>query len=390
MSVASRVRQVAPSPTLALAARTKALVKSGVFIADFTAGEPDFDTPAHIKAVAQAAIQEGFTKYTASSGTPELRQAIVEKLRRDNGLTYQPSQVVVSCGAKHSLYNIFQVLCERGDEVVIPSPYWVSYAEMVRLAEATPVLVQTSADRDFKMTPQELDAAITPRTKALVLNSPSNPVGSVYNRQELRGLSDVLVKRRIWVISDEIYEKITYDGVEAVSIATVESSLLDRALIVNGVSKTYAMTGWRIGYAAGPAEIMSAIDTLQSHATSNPTSISQRAALAAITGDQQCVTEMVAAFRQRRDLMVQRLQQIGLRVIRPSGAFYVFCCIKNVKSTAAEVAQWWLEEAKVAVVPGEGFGNADYVRFSFACGEATIRDGMDRIERLLRSSGSAR
>ncbi len=390
MSVASRVRQVAPSPTLALAARTKALVKSGMSIADFTAGEPDFDTPAHIKAVAQAAIQEGFTKYTASSGTPELRQAIVEKLRRENGLIYQPSQVVVSCGAKHSLYNIFQVLCECGDEVVIPSPYWVSYAEMVRLAEATPVLVQTSADRDFKMTPQELDAAISPRTKALVLNSPSNPVGSVYSRQELRGLADVLAKRRIWVISDEIYEKITYDGVEAVSIATVEPSLLDRAIIVNGVSKTYAMTGWRIGYAAGPVEIMSAIDTLQSHATSNPASISQRAALAAITGDQRCVMDMVAAFRQRRDLMVQRLQQMGLRVIRPSGAFYVFCCIKNVKPTADEVARWWLEEAKVAVVPGEGFGNADYVRFSFACSEAMICDGMDRIERLLRPSGSAR
>ncbi len=355
--------------------------QKGEDVVSFGAGEPDFDTPAPIKSAAIKAIESGFTKYTPSSGIPELKKAVSEKFQRDNGLVYEPGQIIVSCGAKHSLYNIFQVICDEGDEVIIPSPYWVSYIEMVRLAGGVPVIAKTEQKDEFKLKKDRLKEVITDRTVAFVLNSPSNPTGSVYSRSELEGIAEVLINKKVAVISDEIYEKLIYDGERHISFASLGKEAYDLTFVVNGVSKTYAMTGWRIGYLAAPSrELSSAIGRLQDHSTSNPTSFAQKAALEAVKGDQGCVEKMVSEFRTRRDYMVQKVNEIkGISCVNPKGAFYVFCDISGTKMGSFEFAKRLLDEAKVAVIPGEPFGWDTHIRLSFATGIEDIKKGLGRI-----------
>ena len=311
MKLAKRVSDIAESVTLQITSKAKKMVKEGVDVVSFAAGEPDFDTPMQIKAAAMEAIKSGFTKYTPSSGILELREAISKKFKLDNSLDYPASQIVVSNGAKHSLNNVFQALCEEGDEVIIPAPYWLSYPAMVKMAEATPVFVNTSSKNNFKVTEKDLTARITRKTKCFILNSPSNPTGSVYSPDELKIIAKLAVKYNFYVISDEIYEKLIYGNTKHVSIASLGKDIYDRTITINGLSKSYSMTGWRIGYAAGPLDVMKAIANLQSHAASNPASISQKAALAAISGDQKCVEEMRAEFEKRRDLMVSMINAMG-------------------------------------------------------------------------------
>lgn len=388
MKLAKRVSDIAESVTLAITSRAKKMVKEGIDVVNFAAGEPDFDTPMHIKAAAMEAIKSGFTKYTPSSGMVELREAISQKFKKDNGLGYSASQIIVSSGAKHSLNNIFQVLCEAGDEVIIPAPYWLSYPAMVKMAEAAPVFVSTNARNNFKITEDALASKITKKTKCFILNSPSNPTGSVYTTNELKLIAKLAVKHRFYVISDEIYEKLIYGGVKHVSIATLGKDIYGRTITVNGVSKSYSMTGWRIGYAAGPLAIMKAIANLQSHAASNPASISQKAALAAIAGDQRCVEEMRREFEKRRDLMVSRINKTkNISCIKPEGAFYVLCDISKLKLSSTEVANRLLDEAKVAVIPGEPFGDDSVVRFSFAISEGQINKGLDRVGEWIGKNG---
>ena len=388
MKFAKRVSEIAPSATLDITAKAKKMAKDGIDVVNFGAGEPDFDTPEHIKLEAIKAIKEGFTKYTPSSGMPELKEAIAKKLNSDNGLDYAPSQIVVSNGAKHSLYNVFQALCDEGDEVIIPSPYCLSYPEMVRMAGAKPVFVETRQDNNFKLTEKALTAGITKKTKALILNSPSNPTGAVYGADELKFIKAIAVKYNFIVISDEIYEKLVYDGKRHVSIASLGKDICERAVTVNGVSKSYSMTGWRIGYAAGPSWLMDAISNLQSHATSNPASISQRAALAAIIGDQACVENMRQEFEKRRDAMAGRISKIkGLSCPKPEGAFYLFCDISKFKMPSGAFAARLLDEAKVAVVPGAPFGADSHIRLSFATGLENIAKGLERIEEWIDKNG---
>lgn len=380
MVLADRMKEVGASSTLEITAKAKSMKAQGIDIVSFGAGEPDFDTPKNIKEAAIKAINEGFTKYTPAGGTAELKDAVCRKFKNDNKLDYKPSQVVVSCGAKHSIYNAMQVLCQKGDEVIIPSPYWVSYPEMARLAEAKPVFVNTKRQNGFKLTREELKKAITKKTKLLILNSPSNPTGTVYNEKELFSISELAVEKNIYVLSDEIYEKLIYDGARHVSIASFNRKIYDLAITVNGVSKTYSMTGWRIGYLAGPQDVVTAINNLQSHSTSNPTSIAQKAALEAMTGDQGFISTMNAEFKKRRDYTVGQLSAIkGFSPFNPTGAFYVFCEITGTGLGSVELCTRLLNEAKVAVVPGEGFGWDNYVRFSFAISMETIKKGLDRI-----------
>lgn len=380
MGLADRILKVGASATLEITAKAKKMQKEGIDVVSFGAGEPDFDTPRNIKEAAKKAIDEGATKYTPAGGSVELKEAICGKFKTDNNLEYKPSQVIISCGAKHSIYNIIQVLCQKGDEVLIPSPYWVSYPEMARLAEATPVFINTSREKNFKLTERELKRAITKKTKLLILNSPSNPTGAVYSQDELFLISEIAVDKGIYVMSDEIYEKILFDGARHVSIASFNKKIYDRTITVNGVSKTYSMTGWRIGYLAGPQEIATAVDNLQSHSTSNPTSISQKAALEAINGNQDFIAMMTGEFKKRRDYMVERLSEIkGFSPFNPAGAFYVFCEITKTGLNSVELCTRLLNEAKVAVVPGAGFGWDNYVRFSFATSMENIKKGLDRI-----------
>jgi aspartate aminotransferase len=388
MRIANRVLQISPSATLDITSKAKRMIQEGIDVVSFGAGEPDFDTPANIKKEAIKAINEGFTKYTPSSGIQELRAAIAEKFRKDNGLNYAASQIVVSCGAKHSLNNIFQVICNAGDEVIIPSPYWLSYPEMVRMAEAKCVYAKTAPKNNFKMTEKQLNSCITRRTKALVLNSPSNPTGCVYDRSELEFIAKLAVKHKFFVISDEIYEKLVYGGAKHVSIASLGKEIYDLTFTVNGVSKSYSMTGWRIGYTAAPADVMDAIANMQSHATSNPTSISQKAALAALTGDQRFVEEMRREFEKRRDLMVSRVSKMDkISCVKPDGAFYLFCDASKLKLDSLTLARRLLDEAKVAVVPGTPFGAEAYIRLSFATGVKNIEKGLDRIEEWVKKNG---
>ena len=381
MKLAKRVADIGESVTLQITSKAKKMAKEGIDVVNFAAGEPDFDTPDFIKQAAIKAINEGFTKYTPSSGMLELREAIAKKFKQDNGLDYSPAQIVVSNGAKHSLYNIFQAICEKGDEVIISAPYWLSYPAMVNMAEAKNVFVETSAKNGFKVTEKELAAKITPRTKCFVLNSPSNPTGAVYERGELEAIARLAVKHKFFVISDEIYEKLIYDGKKYVSIASLGKDINDLTITVNGVSKSYSMTGWRIGYAAGPLEVMKAIANVQSHATSNPASISQKAALAGLTGDQKFIENMTVEFEKRRDLMVLRINGTkNISCIKPGGAFYVFCDISKFKQGSAKIANRLLDEAKVAVIPGEPFGADSFIRLSFATSMEAIKKGMDRIE----------
>ena len=391
MKLAQRIGRIKPSPTLAITAKANALRAEGRDIIGFGAGEPDFDTPENIKGAAVKAIQDGFTKYTPVGGTDELKDAIIAKMSRDHGLPYNRSQVVVSCGAKHSLYNLIQILCEEGDEVIVPAPYWVSYVDIVLLAGATPVIIDTPEEGGFKLTPELLKKAVTDRTKAIIINSPSNPTGSAYHRSELEALAAVIEPTAMTVISDDIYEKILYDGFEFFSIASVSEAMKKRTVVVNGVSKAYAMTGWRIGYAAGPEEIIAAITKLQSQNTSNPTSIAQKASVEALNGDQSAVAMMVKAFRERRDVIVVALNAIPAISCRlPQVAFYVFPNVSSLYgrsyqgkkiANSSDLAAYLLDEADVAVVPGADFGNDNYIRLSYATSLKLIEEGIKRIEK---------
>ncbi|MDQ7791951.1 MAG: pyridoxal phosphate-dependent aminotransferase [Clostridia bacterium] len=394
MELARRARGISPSPTLTIDTRAKEMKAAGANVINFGVGEPDFDTPEHIKEVAVSALQAGMTKYTAVSGIIELRRVIAKKLQDENGLSYKPEEIIVSVGAKHSLYNAFQVLCQEGDEVILPEPYWVSYLEQIKLCGARPVLVKTTLENGFKLTPDQLRGAITPRSRLLVLNSPSNPTGAVYSRRELEGLADVILTSGIGVISDEIYEKLVYDGKEHVSIASLDPKLKKRTVVINGVSKAYAMTGWRIGYAAAPLRVTKAMTDLQSHSTSNPTSIAQAAAVSALAGDQEALQEMLRKFAERREYILERLTAIdGVQCSRPGGAFYVFPHVgafwgKQYRGTemksGTDLARLLLEERQVALIPGIAFGDDDYIRLSYATDLETIREGLDRIEAVLK------
>jgi len=392
--LSSRARGLKPSPTLAINAKAKSMQAQGIKVVSFGAGEPDFDTPENIKRAAIKAIQEGFTKYTAVGGIDELKDAIIQKLKRDNQLTYKRSEVLVSCGGKHSFYNLAQALFDQGDEVIIPAPYWVSYPPMVLLAGAAPVIIGTREEDNFKITPEGLKRAITPKTKALVLNSPSNPTGSAYTKKDLERIAEIAISSNFFVISDEIYEKIVYEGFEFRSIASLGEEIRKRTIIVHGVAKTYAMTGWRIGYTAGPEEIISAMNNIQSQSTSNPTSISQKASVEALNGSQDEVKKMVSAFAQRRNYIVDRLNEIeGVSCYKPIGAFYVFPNFSHYYgrtyqgkkiNNSTDLADFFLDVAKVAVVPGVEFGADPFERLSYATSMEDIREGIDRIEEALK------
>jgi aspartate aminotransferase len=385
MKLAARVRSLTSSPTLAITSKAKQLKKNGVDVISFGAGEPDFDTPAHIKKKAIQAIEEGFTKYTPSAGTAELKKAIVDKFSRDNNLHYDTSQIVVSNGAKHCLYGILQVICDKDDEVIIPLPYWVSYPQMVKVAGGKPVFVKTSEKNNFKITPEQFEKAIKKKTKALIINSPSNPTGCVYTRAELQSIADIAANYGIYIISDEIYEKLIYDDVEHVSIAALNEKMYSLTFTVNGLSKAYSMTGWRIGYLAGPKEAVAKISNLQDHSTSCPNSIAQAAAVEALTGGDECIDMMKKEFLKRRDYMVKRINSIDkLSVINPQGAFYVFPNISKTGLTSLDFSQRLLDEAQVAVIPGIGFGEDKFIRLSFATSMEQIVKGLDRIENWVK------
>ena len=385
MELSERATILTPSLTLSIDSKAKAMKAEGLDVCGFGAGEPDFDTPAHIKAAAQAAIEMGFTKYTPSSGTPELRQAIADKFKADNGLDYKPSQVIVSNGAKHSCYNAILATCQPGDEVIIPSPYWLSYPEMVRLAGADPVFVQTKEANGWKMTADEMQDAMTPRTKLVIINSPGNPTGAVYTRAELQAIVDVCADEEILILSDEIYEKLTYDGAEHVSVASLPGAA-DLTITINGFSKAYSMTGWRLGYLGAPEPIAKAIDAIQSHSTSNPCSFAQKGALAALKGDQQPVADMRDEFDMRRNYMVNRLAAIaGVSVVKPQGAFYVLVNIGKLGLSSSNFADRLLSKHQVAVVPGVAFGNDATVRLSYATSLDVIKKGLDRFEEFCKT-----
>ena len=380
-ALADRSTTLTPSLTLAIDAKAKKLKADGVDVAGFGAGEPDFDTPQYIKDAAIQAINAGFTKYTPSSGTPELRAAIAEKLKTENGLDYKPSQVIVNCGAKHSCYNAIIATCNPGDEVIIPAPFWLSYPDMVKLAGATPVAVLTSEANGFKLTPDQFRDAMTPATKMIILNSPGNPTGSVYSREELLALAEVALEEEILMLSDEIYEKITYDGATMTSVAGLSKEIYDLTITVNGFSKAFAMTGWRLGYVAAPDAIAAAIDSIQSHSTSNPTSFAQKGALAGLKGDQSFIGEMVKAFTVRREYIYDRLTKIpGITCVKPMGAFYVLPNISHFGLGSENFCTKLLEQQNVACVPGIAFGSDAHMRLSYACSMENITKGLDRIE----------
>ena len=389
IKISKRAAGIQPSPTLAITAKAKKLKAEGKDVVGFGAGEPDFDTPEHIKDAAIAALKAGFTKYTASAGTDDLRAAIAAKLGRENGIEVTPAQVVVSNGAKHSLQNLFSVLLNDGDEVIIPAPYWVSYPEMVKLAGGVPVIVDTLEEDQFRLNAKVLERLASPRTRVLVLCSPSNPTGSMYHEDHLRALLEVVVKKDLVVIADEIYEKLIYGAAKHVSFASLSAEALARTITVNGFSKAYSMTGWRLGYAAGPVEVMKAVDNLQSHAASNPVSFAQKGAVAALTGDQGAVEAMRAEFLKRRDVMVHALRAIpGVTCVEPEGAFYAFPNMSayfgmeingRVLKDSTDFAAALLDEDLVAVVPGADFGAPDHIRLSYATDMGSIVKGLERI-----------
>ncbi|MEI6714342.1 MAG: pyridoxal phosphate-dependent aminotransferase [Verrucomicrobiota bacterium] len=386
MELAERATILTPSLTLSIDSKAKAMKAEGIDVCSFGAGEPDYDTPEHIKAAAMASLDGGFTKYTPSSGTPELRQAIADKFKADNGIDYKPSQIIVSNGAKHSCYNAILATCQPGDEVIIPAPYWLSYPEMVRLAGAEPVFVQTREENDWKMTAEEFESAMTPRTKMVILNSPGNPTGSVYTREELEAIVEVADTEDIFILSDEIYEKLTYDGAEHVSIASLSQTAYNLTITINGFSKAYSMTGWRLGYLGAPEPIAKAIDAIQSHSTSNPCSFAQKGGLAALKGDQTPVEDMRAEFDLRRQYMVNRLRSIArITVVEPKGAFYVLANISQFGLTSSDFADRLLAKHHVAVVPGVAFGDDRTVRFSYATGLDIIKKGLDRLEAFCKT-----
>jgi aspartate aminotransferase len=386
MQLSSRATSLTPSLTLSIDSKAKAMKSEGIDVCSFGAGEPDFDTPEHIKTAAIAALESGFTKYTPSSGIPDLRQAVADKFLIDNGVDYKPSQIIISDGAKHSCYNAIVATCQPGDEVIIPTPYWLSYPEMVRLAGADPVFVYTKEEDGWKLTAEEFENAMTPRTKMIILNSPGNPTGAVYTKEELQALANVAAEEEILILSDEIYEKLVYDDTRHVSIASLGQEYYDLAITVNGFSKSYAMTGWRIGYLGAPEAIAKAIDSIQSHSTSNACSFAQKGALAALRGDQQSVADMRDEFNLRREYMLERLSKMPhLSVVRPNGAFYVLVNISKLGLTSQNFADRLLSKANVAVVPGIAFGDDRTLRFSYATSLDVIKKGMDRFEEFCRT-----
>jgi aspartate aminotransferase len=394
-ALANRTREVSESSTLAVAERAAKLRAQGVDILSFAAGEPDFDTPEFIKKAAVDALAKGFTKYTPSSGIPPLRAAIAAKLKRDQGLAYDPSQVLVSCGAKHAIYNAMHAILDPGDEAVIAAPYWVSYPEMVKTADARPVIVPTREESGFKLDPARFAEAVTPKTRLLVHCSPVNPTGSVYTRAELEALAKIVVDRGLYVISDEVYEKLVFGATPHVSIGSLSPAMAERTILVNSCSKTYSMTGWRIGYAAGPRDVIDGAAKIQSQSTSNPTSIAQYAALAAFQGDASFLDGWIAEYRKRRDVIIRLIRAIpGLSVVEPEGAFYAFPRVsalfgKKSKSrtleTSVDVAEYLIDEARVAVVPGAGFGSDDHIRLSYATSMDKIMEGMARIAKAVQA-----
>ncbi len=393
VTLSSRARNTNPSATLAIASSAKRMKAQGFDVVDFGLGEPDFETPAHVKDAAIQAIREGFTKYTAAGGIDELKEAIITKLKRDNGLSYRRAEVMASCGSKHTLFNIAEVLLEPGDEVIIPAPYWVTYTEQIRLVGGRPVIVQTREEDGFHLSRQVVEPTITPRTKAILVNSPCNPTGAVVPLEQLKAIAALAVERDLLLVSDEAYETLTYDGHAHVSVASLDEEVKRRTIVVNTVSKAYAMTGWRIGYAAGPAEIIKAMGDIQGQTTSNPTSIAQKAAIAALLGPQDDVRAMVAEFDRRRRYLVGRLNAIpGLRCGNPEGAFYLFpnfSAFYGRKSNggpirnSAEMATYLLQNAHVALVPGADFGSDSHLRLSYATPMEAIVKGADRLERAL-------
>jgi aspartate aminotransferase len=396
MPLSHRVTLIKPSPTLAVTALANKLKAEGKDVVGLAAGEPDFDTPQHIKDAAITAIQAGFTKYTAVGGIPSLKNAIINKFKRDNGLEYSAKQILVSVGGKHSIFNLCQAVVNRGDEVICIAPYWVSYTDIALLCEAQPVVVQTGVDQGFKVTPTQLEAAITPKTKLVFLNSPSNPTGAVYTLDELKALGEVLKKYpKVLIATDDMYEHIKLEDYAFVNIVNACPELLPRSIVLNGVSKAYSMTGWRIGYCGGPEAIITAMENVQSQSTSNPTSISQVAAEAALNGDQACITPMVKAFRERHNYVVKRFNDMpGVQCLRAGGAFYAFPHVgraiaalqaKGVLKHATDLAfsQYLLEQHLVAVVPGSAFGSEGYIRISFATSMANLQKALDRIHGAL-------
>ena len=383
--LARRLKKVNPSSTLAITSKAKKLKSEGFDIITLAAGEPDFDTPDFVKNAACDAIKSGFTKYTPTTGIPELKQLICDKFKKDNHLEYAPNQIVVSCGAKHSVFNALLVLVNPGDEVLIPSPYWVSYPEMVNLCEGVCRVIQTSAKNNFKFTVQELSKNINSKTKVLILNSPSNPTGCVYTPDELKEISGLCVKNNIFVISDEIYEKLIYDGLKHSSVASFNKDIYNLTVTVNGLSKSYSMTGWRVGYLGAPLDIAEAISRLQDHSTSNPNSIAQKAGVAALNAPESFFKEILAQFQERRDYCIARLAAMPkITCVIPQGAFYVFCDISKTGLSSKDVANRLLDEKYLSVIPGDGFGADEYIRISFAASLEQLKKGMDRLEEWLK------
>ena len=393
MVLSNKSQTISSSPTLAIDAKAKKMKADGINVIGFGVGEPDFDTPVHIKEAAIKAINEGFTKYTPAAGTLELREAVCRKLKKDNGLDYTASQIVISNGAKHSLMNTFQAILNPGDEVILPSPYWVSYPEMIKLADGVSVILETTEENNFKFKPEDFLKTITSKTKAIVLNSPSNPTGMVYSKEELAKIANIAVDKGIYIISDEIYEELLYDGMTHTSIASLSEKIKDLTIVINGVSKAYAMTGWRIGYTASNSEIAKIMSNVQSHATSNPNSIAQKASVAALDGTKDDIEKMKVEFRKRRDYMFERINTIpGLSCRKPSGAFYIMMNVSKllgktyqgkVINSTDDFATILLENVNVAVVPSTGFGLKGYVRLSYATSLENITEGLNRIEKFV-------
>jgi aspartate aminotransferase len=386
MKLTQRISQVPPSITLEITAKAKKMREEGIDVCSFTAGEPDFDTPDHIKEAAKLALDQGKTRYGPAAGEMALRQAIATKLQNHNGLDYAAQNVIVTNGGKHSLFNLMLALIETGDEVIIPAPYWLSYPEMVKLAEGTPAIVSTTAANDYKITPDQLRQAITPRTKLFILNSPSNPTGSVYTPDEIRALAEVVVEKDILVVSDEIYERLLYDGIEHLSIGAVNEETFKRTIISNGFAKSYSMTGWRVGYLAGPIELIKATSIIQGHSTSNVCTFAQYGAIAALESSQECVEIMLKAFSDRRKVIVEGIRAIPkISCSNPMGAFYVFVDISQTGMTSLEFSDAILEQQEVAVIPGIAFGADDCIRLSYATSMETIKKGLDRLETFVSS-----
>ncbi len=386
MKLAARVSQVTPSLTLAIAAKAKAMQAEGIDVCSFSAGEPDFPTPEHICAAAKKALDEGKTRYGPAAGELQLRKTIANKLQVKNNLDYQAENIIVTNGGKQSLFNLMQASIDPGDEVIIPAPYWVSYPEIVKLAEGKPIVIDTLEENSYKITPQQLEQAITPRSKLFVLNSPSNPTGTVYTPEEIRSLARVLIDRDLWVVSDEIYENILYDGAEHLSIGAVSPEMFERTITSNGFAKSYSMTGWRVGYAAAPVELIKAMTKIQGHSTSNVCTFAQYGAIAALESSQDCVKEMVTAFAERREVMYRGIQAIPrLSCLKPHGAFYLFIDISATGLKSLDFCDRLLESQHVAAIPGIAFGVNNCIRLSYATDMPTINKGLERLDKFVSS-----